>query len=121
MSHFTSLSTRIKERAYLEAALADMGLELEDADEIIGYQGERHSVTWKIRDHSVGFAREGDTYVVVADWYVVHGLNERTFATELNRRYAYHATRGELESQGFDVIEEEQEGGEIRLVLRRMV
>lgn len=120
MSHFTSLATRIRRRDYLEAALAEMGLALEEATEIRGYQGQRQAVAFKLAGHAVGFAQEGDTLSVVADWYVVPELDERTFVPELNRRYAYHATRGELERQGFDLVEEERTDGEVRLVLRRM-
>ncbi|HZW04363.1 MAG TPA: DUF1257 domain-containing protein [Anaerolineaceae bacterium] len=49
----------------------------------------------------------------------MRGIKQRDFEQKLAQRYAYHAARSKMEQQGFDLVEEAQEGGAIRLVLRR--
>ena len=44
----------------------------------------------------------------------------QTFVREVTRRYAYVATRAELEGQGFTLVDEETaEDGRLHLTLRR--
>ena len=70
--------------------------------------------------YPIHFERRGQTYEIVADWWGVRGVKRDQFVSQVLQRYAYHAARAKLEEQGFDLIEEVQEKGQIRLVLRRV-
>ncbi len=126
MSHFTTLATRLVRTDHLKAALADLGLEVEEGElEIRGFGGQRTPVELKVRvdqgAHEVGFRRSGGAFEVVADWYGIRQLDRLRFPRALAQRYAYHATRAELAAQGFDLVAEETTAeGTIHLTVRRM-
>ncbi len=123
MSHFSRLQTRLVERDYLRQALCDLGYRPVEGDlEAHGYAGIRARVDLKVvaspAGYDIGFRGTPDGYEVVADWESL-GLDERTWVGQLQQRYAYHATRGRLEAQGFHLVEERTEAGRIHLLLRR--
>jgi len=127
MSHITRIKTQIFEKEYLTQALTDLGYEWEAGDvKIKGFGGARRKVEIRVKtgvlSGDIGFIRSPDGgYDIVADWWGVRNTNKDKFLQQVTRRYAYHATRGKLEAQGFDLVtEEEQESGEIRMVLRRV-
>ncbi len=126
MSHFSTIRTRLANRGYLEAALGDLGLRVEEGSlEIRDFAGTRTPVEIRVKvdggRHAIGFRRVGDAFELVADWYGIRQLDRATFPSRLAQRYAYHATRAKLEQQGFDMVEEKfEETGQIRIVLRRM-
>ncbi len=127
MSHFSRLKTRMVVREYILAALEDLGLKGECGDmEIRGFGGNRTAVEIRVRTknpaYDIGFRRSGDSYEIVADWWGITETTEERFLREVVQRYAYHAARATLESQGgFSLVKErvDAEGG-IHLVLRRM-
>ncbi|NBD35561.1 MAG: DUF1257 domain-containing protein [Chloroflexi bacterium] len=124
MSHFTRVRTQIVELAYLKQALDDLAYRYEEGQlKIRGFAGRRTPVDLKIhtKGYPIGFQKAGDAYELVADWWGVRGVNQKTFLQEITRRYAYHAAREKLEAQGFSLVSEEvQEDEQIHLVLRRM-
>ena len=124
MSHFSRIKTRMVERQHLLSALRDLGHTPEEGDvKARGFFGDKAKVEIKIPTRSgydIGFRRTDAGYEVVADWWGVKGLKQKDFLQQLQQRYAYHAARAKLEEQGFSLVSEEQEGGRIRLVLRRM-
>ncbi len=124
MSHFTRVRTQIVELAYLKQALDDLAYRYEEGQlKIRGFAGRRTPVDLKIhtKGYPIGFQKAGDAYELVADWWGVRGVNQKTFLQEITRRYAYHAAREKLEAQGFALVSEEvQEDEQIHLVLRRM-
>ena len=124
MSHFSRIKTRMVERQHLLAALRDLGHTPEEGDvKARGFFGDKAKVEIKVRTKSgydIGFRRTEQGYEVVADWWGVKGVKQKDFLQQLQQRYAYHAARAKLEEQGFALVSEEQEGGRIRLVLRRM-
>jgi hypothetical protein len=124
MSHFSRIKTRMVERQHLLAALRDLGHTPEEGDvKARGFFGDKAKVEIKVRTKSgydIGFRRTEQGYEVVADWWGVKGVKQKDFLQQLQQRYAYHAARAKLEEQGFTLVSEEQEGGRIRLVLRRM-
>ncbi|TLN20881.1 DUF1257 domain-containing protein [bacterium] len=125
MSHISRIKTQIIEKDLLLKALADLGLPVEEGEDLTlsGFGSARTPVEIKIPlrfSYPIGFRRSGESYEIVADWFGVHGVKRAEFVNQVTQRYAYHATRAKLEEQGFDLIEEVQEKGEIRLVLRRM-
>lgn len=112
MSHISRIKTQIVEKGLLVQALSDLGYPIEEGDE---------TVKVPIRfSYPITFERRGQSYEIVADWWGVRGVKRADFVQQVTQRYAYHAARVKLEEQGFDLIEEVQEKGEIRLVLRRI-
>jgi hypothetical protein len=126
MSHFTRIKTKMVEKEFLLSALQDLGYKSEvGVCEVRGYGGRKAQAEIKIAtsnpDYNIGFQKNGDSYEVIADWYGIHGLNQNQFVERLNQRYAYQATRSKLEEQGFTLVEEEnQQNGQIHLLVRRM-
>jgi hypothetical protein len=125
VSHFTRLKTRMVQREHLVAALRDLGHNPEVGDlQARGFAGSRTAVEVKIAASSgydLGFRHTPAGYEVVADWWGVRGIKQQEFVQQLSQRYAYHAARGKLQEQGFDLVSEERQAdGRIHLVLRRM-
>lgn len=127
MSHFTKVRTRLADGDVLRRALEGMGHTVEPAGRgVRGYRGRRTDAEFKIRptggSHEIGFAPSGDGYVLVADWWGVHGLTETSFVRALKQQYALVSTLSTLAGRGFEVDRQSTgESGEIRVVLRRHV
>jgi hypothetical protein len=122
MSHFSRIKTRMVERQHLLAALRDLGYTPEEGDvRVRGFFGQRAHAEIKVptKSQDIGFRHTAQGYEIVADWGL-GGVKQKDFVQQLQQRYAYHAARAKLEEQGFSLVSEEQEGGRIRLVLRRM-
>ncbi len=127
MSHFSRLKTRMMSRELLLKALSDLGYRYECGTlSIRGFGGNRTEVDIRVRTkrpgYDIGFRRVGDAYEIVADWWGISETTEEKFASQVLKRYAYHAARAALEQdQNFEVASETEEAdGTIRLVLRRM-
>jgi len=125
VSHFTSVQTRLRDKAILLTALRDLGFAPREGDlEVRGYAGIRTRapivVQTKALGYDIGFRETPDGWDAVADWDGVRGMERQSFLDQLRQRYAYHASRRHLEAQGFQVVEEKNEQGRIHLVLRRM-
>ena len=122
MSHFTRLKTKITEKAYLLEALRDLEYSPEEGNvRIRGYAGNEVNAEVRVpatQGYDIGFVRQGDFYECVADWYGIR-MNRQQFVQRLTQRYAYHAAREKLQAQGFGLVEEEEEDGQIRLTMRR--
>jgi len=123
MSHFTKLKTQIVDRDYLLQALDDLELQYEVGElTLSGYQGQE-PVEIRVNTenkYDIGFRQTEGVYECVADWWGT-GANQKQFMNQVQQRYAYHVTRAKLEAQGFSLVEEQQEGQQVHLYLRRMV
>lgn len=124
MSHISRLKTKFVEKRYLLEALRDLGYEPEEGDlEIHSVRGKRTAVEIRIQpplSYPIGFRKVKGAYEIVADWFGVMGVRPREFKQQLAQRYAYHAARDQLEAQGFTLVEETNEAGQIHLLLRRI-
>lgn len=125
MSHFTTVQTQMVDPAFLKAALADLGYEPAEGDlRVRGFAGGQTPAQIKVAanaGYDIGFVRAGERFEVVADWYGIRDVTQEAFVARVCQRYAYHAARAKLEEQGFALVsEEQQQGGQIRLVLRRL-
>lgn len=134
MSHFTTLRTHITDRDALVAALADVGyhaVEVHDTPQTLhGYRGDRRPERAHVivrRRHigsssnDIGF-RQGDDgqFTAVISEYDRH-THDATWLRRLTARHAYHATTTTLAAQGYQMVEEQTEqGGAVRMVLRRV-
>lgn len=123
MSHFSRIRTQIVEREFLLQALDDLGYEYEEGELTVGgFGGQQTPVDIRIRlrfSYDIGLVNRNGHYEIVADWFGVRGIKQKEFERQLSQRYAYHAARRKMEEQGFSLVEEVQEKGGIRLVLRR--
>lgn len=125
MSHFSRIRTQIVAKEFLLQALEDLGYEYEEGElTVSGFGGAQTPVDIRIRlrvSYDIGLVQRDGHYEIVADWFGVRGIKQRAFERQLSQRYAYHAARRKMEEQGFTLVEEAQESGAIRLVLRRTV
>ena len=128
MSHFTQVETKINDLVCLKAALAELGMEFEEATEnslvkVRGWKGSTLNAEAKIKGsktYDIGLQlTENGTYKLVADWW---GIEEETNQTQeqitqkIVRRYAYHKVKSEVAKQGFTLDEEEVEAdGTVKL------
>jgi hypothetical protein len=69
----------------------------------------------------IAFYKGGETYHFLADWYELPRFPRDAFLAQLKNRYAYHATKKELEAKGFEITSEETKDGTTRLLLMRRV
>jgi hypothetical protein len=136
MSHFTRVRTQMVDAEFLKAALRDLGYEPREATEgneraasVRGFGGSREQADIKVATRNKGFdigfkksQEPGGRYELVADWWGIHDVKQDELVAQLTQRYAYHAAKAKLAEQGFSLVQEEQQvGGRIHLVLRRMV
>jgi hypothetical protein len=124
MSHITRIRTKITEEKYLLQALIDLGYTPQlGQHNIRGFQGQKAEVDIHVSQpfsYDIGFRKVGDVYEIVADWFGVRKTSQKKFSDQLSQRYAYLVSKAKFEEQGFTLIEETQENGKIRLLLRRM-
>ncbi|MBM3266658.1 MAG: DUF1257 domain-containing protein [Candidatus Sericytochromatia bacterium] len=129
MSHYTRIRTRFADREALQKALEDLGFDDvvsgDDPMPLRGYpgaQGQAHVVVraGEQNQYEFGFLREADGTYVARIEAVDRGKLGAAWLSRLALRYAYHATVSRLHDQGFDVVEERQQDGAIRLLMRRM-
>lgn len=125
MSHFTEIQTKLTDERYLLQALRDLGYDpVSGKHSVRGYEGSRTSVdicvSSKTPGYDIGFRREGECFVCVADWFGVgRGIQKNEFLENLTQRYASLIVKDQLLAQGFSLAEERQEEGRIHLLLRR--
>ncbi|MEN4012832.1 MAG: DUF1257 domain-containing protein [Chloroflexota bacterium] len=124
MSHISRIKTQWVDSGILIQALKDLGYEVETGVfSLAAMGGQSAEVDIRVRlrlSNDIGFRKNGGAYEIVADWFGVFGITKSAFIRQLNQRYAYLTTRIKLEEQGFSLIEEKDERGKIRLLLRRM-
>jgi len=123
MSHFSRIQTQIKDKQFLLMALDDLGYQYSEGNlSVRGFGGQKSPAQIVIHlpmSYDIGFVSHGNTFQIVADWMGVIGMDRSKFVQQLLQRYAYHAAKSNLEAQGFTMIEEKQEDGAIRILLRR--
>lgn len=126
MSHFSRIKTSFVEEKYIINAIKALGYEYEvGKQKITGFGGQKIDVDIKIKirlSYDIGLQKMRDgKYQIVTDWQGVRVKSKKDFVDKLSQQYAYHATLDKLTEQGFDMVEEQNEKGQIKLVLRRMV
>jgi hypothetical protein len=126
------VETRINDLVALKAALAELGMEFEEASEnqlvkVRGWKGSTLTAEARIKasksyDIGLQLTEEG-TYKLVADWW---GIEEETNeeAEKIQQRviqyYAKHKVKAEVARQGFSLDEEHVEAdGTIKLAVSK--
>ena len=127
MSHISRIKTQMVEQEHLIQALTDLGYRCEVSDlknRNLGIRNRKVDVRIKIGGvfgRQVGFAKSGQAYDMIADWWSAGSAERSKFLEQVTQRYAYRAACAKLQAQGFDLVNEEtSKDGQIRLTLRRV-
>jgi hypothetical protein len=123
MSHISRIKTKMELKEYLLKAIEDLGYQYEEGNLTLSGFGEKTHIDIKIHlrmSYDIGLRATPDGYEIIADWWGVRGVKRQELTDKLTQRYAYHATMDKLKQQGFTLVNEENQNGQIRLVLRRM-
>ena len=124
MSHISRIKTKMEVKEYILEAIKDLGYSYEEGNLALSGFGEKTRVDIKIHmrlSYDIGLRSTPNGYEIVADWWGVRGVKRQELTDKLMQRYAVHATKANLEEQGFSLVSEEnQENGQIRLVLPRV-
>jgi hypothetical protein len=107
-------------------ALLDAGYQpVEGKVAIRGFGGIKTEVDLMFttnQGYDIGFKKTGDAFELVADWYDIKDINPEKLLSQVQQRYAYHAVKNRMESQGFEVVEDVNEKDKtIHLTVRRTV
>lgn len=123
MSHFTKVQTKITELLFLKKAISDMDLVYEEGNlKAKGWLWKRAKADLIIPTKSgydIGFKFNGKSYDVVADWDSISDVDQESFISELNQRYAYNVVSDTLAQQGFMIMEEKNQDGKIKMTMRK--
>ena len=126
MSHVTRIRTRMSRRERLKQALHDLGYQVTENAIFQGQFGngpQQVPVDFLVglphQQATIAIRRVGDAFEILADWYLCPGTSRQQFVNQLTQRYAYLQTREQLLEQGFEIQNEQNVGGSIRLLLSR--
>ena len=124
MSHITVMKTAFADRELLFRALADLGYEIEEGEDLCISNGEKSvRVDFLVRipyTEPVGFRKGKNGWQLTADWFRVN-VDRKKFTNRLKQQYAYLAVMQSLENRGFLITEETRdEKQQIHIVLRRV-
>lgn len=127
MSHFSQITTKIRNLDSLKLALNDLGTDWKAGPcDVRGYQGQTQTADVVIAQdngYDIGFRRNPETsdYELVADLqYWRQPLTVEGFLSQVTQRYAYNTVVSETSRQGFQLAEEQvREDGSVRLVVQR--
>lgn len=124
MSHFTTIKVKIRNGELLHQVLEDLGYQVERNVQVRGYQGDRTNAEYVIRQpngYDLGFRRSGEDYELVADFWGAR-IDRESFINSISQKYAYKSLMTAVDSQGFNVEEEETlVDGTVRVVVGRWI
>jgi len=124
MSHFSTIKVKIKDKELLVDALKNLGFNIIVGDQVCrGYRTNKVDVEILIRrenGYDIGFKKDKDSYVVVADWWGIKDIEQDKLIDNLTQMYSILVTKTELRRKGFSVSEEKLSNGTVRLVAKRL-
>ena len=124
MSHFSKIIVKIKEKSYLVEALKILGYNALVGNQLCrGYNGNKVSVDVLIKrnnEYDIGFQKDKDSYVMIADWYGIKDINQVELTNNLTQMYSLLVTKSDLKQKGFSLSEEKLSNGSIRLIAKRL-
>jgi hypothetical protein len=133
MSHFTKVTTKIKNLVLLTQALKDLNYETVEGSEQVqvrGWHGALEKADLVVKasktyDIGVKLNAETGSYEFVADWWGVEttrGVSQKDFVDQVMRRYAYHVVTSEVKARGYQIVEEENKTDQtVAITVRRWV
>jgi hypothetical protein len=124
MSHFTTIKVQIKNGAILHQILQELGYQVEQNTNVRGYRGKTTQAEYVIRQangYDLGFRQQGENYEIIADFWGAK-INQQEFINNITQKYAHKNLMATIETEGFNVEEEEiLEDGTVRVVVGRWV
>jgi len=124
MSHFTTIKVQIKNGEILHQILQELGYEVEQNTKVRGYSGKTVNAEYVIRQpngYDLGFRQKGENYELVADFWGAK-INQQEFLNRISQKYAHRTLLNSIQSEGFNVEEEEVlEDGTVRVVVGKWV
>lgn len=124
MSHFTTIKVQIKNGETLHQILQELGYEVEQNAKVRGYHGNTVNAEYVIRQpngYDLGFRQKGENYELVADFWGAK-INQQEFLNRISQKYAHRTLLNSIQSEGFNVEEEEVlEDGTVRVVVGKWI
>ena len=125
MSHFTSIKTKLYDRATIEKSLSDLNIKWEtEVNTVRGYNNQKEFAEIVIpqkNNHDIGFKWNNNEYELVADlmfWDQTYSVDK--FLNQIHQRYAFNLITKVSEEQNLEFVESGNlEDGSIRLLLRK--
>ena len=122
MSHFTRVTTQLRDMVILQQALEQLGYDVAGAGPIRGYGGQQVNADLVIdtgSSYDIGFLQEDDQIELIADFWGLK-VDREKFLNQVIQRYAYLTVVEQAQAQGWSTLTEEvQPDGSIRLVMQR--
>ena len=123
MSHFTTIQTQIRDVDALEAACAELGVELLRDTEARGFANNTRHGELVVRlkgpyDIAANRAAPTEPYELSTDWW--NGHVEQEVGKEYGRLlqlYGVHKASKEARRKGLSVLRQPQRNGSIKLIL----
>ena len=120
MSHFTRVKTQILEKETLIEVLKELGYHVSFSPTLLGYRDRNTQVDFQVEacsGHYLGFKKVGNSYDIIADlWGIPHG---REKISRIKQNYAKKIVVRNIKRQGYNLIEEKNENGNIKMVVVR--
>ena len=124
MSHFTTIKVQIKKGEVLLDVLQELGYQVEQNTQVRGYMGDTTNAEYVIRQsngYDLGFHKNGEGYELVADFWGAE-INQQEFVNNISQRYAHKTLMGTIQTEGFNVEEEEVlADGTLRVIVGKWV
>jgi hypothetical protein len=121
MSHFTKVRTQLRNLQTVKQALEALGYTVTEGP-VRGYGSQQTRADLVVRTgtaYDIGFRREGQNVVMVADFWGLR-IDRGQFLHQVSQRYAYLTVVEQAQTQGWQMAtEERQTDGSIRLVMQR--
>ena len=122
MSHFTTITTQVRDVAALRAAVAELGLQLLPDADARGFASQTRRGDYVIRlkgPFDIALNRQPNAaYGLTTDWW--DGHVEREVGKDFGRLlqlYGVHKTVVEARKKGWSVLRKQQPNGSIKLIL----
>ncbi|MFM6688633.1 MAG: DUF1257 domain-containing protein [Dolichospermum sp.] len=124
MSHFTTIKVQIKQGEVLLQVLKELGYQVEQNTQVRGYMGDKTNAEYVIKQsngYDLGFRKNAESYELVADFWGAK-INQQEFINQISQKYAHRSLMETIQTEGFDVEEEEVlEDGTVRVVVGKWV
>lgn len=126
MSHFTSITTSIKDMEALKTAAGALGLSVVENSKARGYAGQKIKADFVIQlkgPYDIALIKQpNDTYEIVTDWWGGHVEKEvGPKAGQLLQNYGVACAMKVAKERGLEVQHEKMSDGTIRIVATETV
>lgn len=119
MSHFTTVKTKIYEKSTLCEVIRQLGYELLEDKELIGYGGAVQHVDFQVKvrkGYNIGFRKTKGSYNLIGDTFM--NPNYNTITSNILQTYASRIVMRNVEAMGYTTVKRTiDKNNTIKLVL----